>query len=173
MRPTCCRLTPFTANAQEAKPAVTKTKFNVIPIFTNDDGSHFFTMVRIEGKEYPFIDILINGKHLSFLIDSGSGANIIEPSVAKKMNIELHTESATFTDAGKGKTAIIDKPLFAKKVQLAKILFYLIETNATAKAPKGVEFGGVLGTTRLKLLKAFLDYGSHSLLILKTSLQKK
>lgn len=116
---------------------------------------------------FPYVMLKLGTKEFAFLIDTGANANVIEPELAKEL--ELEAVEGTSTVRGMHKTGGVPK-FRAKDIGLGeayvldKLVFTAMATQAGLQEDGGPRLGGVLGTPVLKQLNARIDFDSNSLI---------
>ena len=128
--------------------------------------------------DMPFVDMSIKGQTYSFLIDTGAGTGLIEPDVAKLLGLEVVKENSSFGGAGskkvkQAKVVIAEDVVIGGKAKFPKMYFHSHSLAGVAKPPKGKKFGGILGGKVLASGGAFVDFGSHQIIIPKRLVLKK
>ena len=141
------------------------TEFIAIPIFKGD-------------KSMPFVDITLQGKTRTFLIDTGAGGNSLLPDFAAELSLKKTSSGGNLGGAGE-KTVedvsgvIADQCLVGGKLELGKTHFFVHRIGATVVLPADKKFGGILGTKTLASLGASLDFGSYSIMVPRKMVMKK
>ncbi len=130
------------------------------------------------GKSMPFVDITLNGKTRTFLIDTGAGGNSLLPDFATELDLKTVSKASSFSGAGDKtvddvSTVFAEQCLVGGKLELGKTHFFVHQIGATVVLPADKKFGGILGTKTLAGLGASLDFGSYSLLVPKSMLSEK
>lgn len=120
----------------------------------------------------PFVDVVIEGETYSFLIDTGAGIGSIEPAIAEKLGLEVVKENSSFGGAGdktvnNAKVVVANGATLGGKARFPKMYFHTHSMAGTLKAPQGKKLGGILGGKVLASGGAYVDFGSHQVIIPK------
>lgn len=129
------------------------------------------------GMHMPFIDVEIQGKIRSFLIDTGAGSNSLVPDFADELDLKILSEGGYIQGAGDQKAldvkqALSDKVLLGGELELGETEFLIHSIGAKVVLPADKKFGGIIGTKTLLALDASLDFGSYSLIVPARLIQK-
>lgn len=124
------------------------------------------------GMSMPFIDVEVQGKVLTFLIDTGAGGNSLLPEFADELGLEVLSEGGSLGGAGEKKVhnvkyVVSQKTILGGRVDLGKTYFLVHSIGAKVVLPADKTFAGIIGTKTLGSLRSFLDFGSYSLIIPK------
>lgn len=122
------------------------------------------------GMFMPFIDIEIQGKVRSFLIDTGAGGNSLVPDFADELDLNILSEDGALSGAGELKVQNV-KEVDVENVRLGgdwdlgRTRFLVHPIGAKVILPAEKKFGGIIGTKTLLAIDATLDFGSYSLVV--------
>lgn len=127
-------------------------------------------IIPMSKKKYaaPYINVTLKGKTYVFLIDTGATANLIEPEVAKELELEITGTSAPVV--GKGAGVADQAPrvkatdlLLGDAVQVPELGFTVLRSRGFKE--EGQTYGGIIGVPVLNALKAQLDFDTYSLIV--------
>lgn len=111
-------------------------------------------------RDYPIIDVVVNGKRLAMLIDTGADVNIIDSQVAKKCNAIVVPTLNYGVGAGSNFDmhdvrnlicSVKDRPITGFIATAITEAFEPIELRT------GIKIAGILGTPAIKELGMVID----------------
>ena len=111
-------------------------------------------------RDYPIIDVVVNGKRLAMLIDTGADVNIIDSEIAKKYDAIV----VPTLNYGVGAGSNFDLHDVRNLTCLVKsrpvtgfIATEIAEAFKPIEAKTGIEVVGILGTPAIKELGMVID----------------
>ena len=111
-------------------------------------------------RDYPIIDVVVNGKRLSMLIDTGSDVNIVDSDVAKKCDVIVVPTLNYGVGAGSN-FDLHDVRNLTCLVKSRPVTGFIATEIAEAFKPielkTGIKIAGILGTPAIKELGMVID----------------
>ena len=117
------------------------------------------------GAVLPVLDVRVNGRSASFLLDTGAGETILDPALASEVGVRTFgADSATFAAGrvGSFEHGILDS-LSLGGATVREVPVVVQSTTAYAPAAGGRAVGGILGTGLLSRFRATIDFGREVL----------
>ena len=123
-------------------------------------------------RDYPIIDVLVNGKRLAMLIDTGADVNIIDSEIAKKyeaivvptLNYGVGAGSNFDLHDVRNLTCLVKNRIVAGFVATD-----IADAFKPIEVKTGIKIAGILGTPAIKELKMIIDLSRGIVTINKNS----
>ena len=111
-------------------------------------------------RDYPIIDVVVNGKRLAMLIDTGSDVNIVDSNVAKRCDAVVIPTLNYGVGAGSNFDLHDVKNLTCSvknRIVAGFIATEITDAFKPIEAKTGIKISGILGTPAIKQLGMIID----------------